>query len=193
MTFKMYVRSLFDYAAPLVFPNFSASSISRLQKVQNRSLRFALGCHTAWSVDHLHDEAMELPVKEHLRLLSSQFLARALQELHSSHQHVIQKRGPRPMKETLRSKCFDEVQPFLDERGKIPPGHYHPVKNALHTKIVAETINSLGVNRVLNRRPPLIDKSEVSLPRIVRVTLSQLRSGFCARLKSFQFRIGKKQ
>ena len=30
MTFKMYVRSLFNYAAPLVFPNYSASSISRL-------------------------------------------------------------------------------------------------------------------------------------------------------------------
>ena len=81
--------------------------------------------------------------------------------------------------------------PFLDERGKIPNSHFPYVKTALHTKIVTDTIDSLGVNRVLNRRPPLIDKSESSLPRIIRVTLSQLRSGFCARLKDFQLRIGK--
>ena len=104
-TFKMYIRSLFNYAAPVVYPNYSASSIARLQKVQNRGLRLALGCHVASSVDHLHDEATELPVKEHLHLLSSQFLARALQENHPSHHYVKQDQGPRPMKETLHSKC----------------------------------------------------------------------------------------
>ena len=44
---------------------------------------------------------------------------------------------------------------------------------------------------MLQRRPPPVDKSEKSLPLIVKHTLSQLRSGFCARLKSYQFRIGR--
>ena len=95
------------------------------------------------------------------------------------------------MKETLRSKCFEEVRPYLDERGVIPPGHYQNVKKDLHTKVVTKTLDSLGNNRVLGCCPPLIDKSEISLPKIVRITLSQLHSGFYARLKSYQFRIGK--
>ena len=33
----------------------------------------------------------------------------------------------------------------------------------------------------------------MTIQRITRVTLSQLRSGFCSRLKDFQFRIGKTQ
>ena len=190
-TYKMYIRSLFDYAAPLVFPYYSNTSILKLQRVQSRCLRLVLGCHSNSSVDHLHDEAKELPVEEHLRLLAAQFLARCLQESHPSHHYVTLERGPRPMKHTLRSKCIEEVRPFLDERGVIPPGHYPNVKKSLHTKIVAETLDSLDNNRVLNCRPPLIDKSEISLPRIVRVTLSQLRSGFCARLKTYQKILGK--
>ena len=70
-TYKTYIRSVMDYAAPVVFPNYSASSIKRLQLIQNKALRLALGCHTAASVDHLHWEALELPVGDHLRLLSA--------------------------------------------------------------------------------------------------------------------------
>ena len=47
----------------------------------------------------------------------------------------------------------------------------------------------LGCSRILAGRPPAIDQSESKLPRVVRSTLSQLRSGFCSRLKSFQHRI----
>ena len=75
MTFKMFVESLFDYGAPIVY---SFASIERLQKVQNKALRLALRCHAAASVDHLHAEVGELPVGFHLLLLSSQFLARSL-------------------------------------------------------------------------------------------------------------------
>ena len=190
MTFKMFIRTLFSFAAPIVYPNYSQSSIKRLQKIQNRALRLALGCHTAASFEHIHNEAMELPVEDHLRLLSAQFLARALQEGHPSHQHVTQDRGRRPMKETLRSKVIEEVQPYLNANGKVDAGDFPRVQRAIHTDVVAKTVDRLGGSRVLNRRPPPVDKSEATLPRLVRTTLSQLRSGFCARLKSFQFRIG---
>ena len=70
-TYKMFIRSLFDYGAPLVFPNYSKTSITWLQRIQNRGLRPVLGCRTTSSVDHLHDESKELPVEEHLCLLSA--------------------------------------------------------------------------------------------------------------------------
>ena len=63
--FKSLVRPLLDYAAPVVYPNYSVSSIRRLQVVQNRSLRLITGCHSAASVDHLHSECGVLPVEKH--------------------------------------------------------------------------------------------------------------------------------
>ena len=193
MTFKMFVRPLFNYAAPIIYPNLSNTSILKLQRIQNCALRLALGCHTSASFEHVHNEAMELPVGEHMRLLSSQFLARALQEGHPSHQHVLLERGRRPMKETLRSKCLEVVQPYLNADGKVDAGDFPRVKQAIHTDIVAQAIDKLGSSRVLNRRPPPVDKSEASLPRLVRATLSQLRSGFCSKLKSFKHFIDRAQ
>ena len=65
------------------------------------------------------------------------------------------------------------------------------VKNSLHTDIVRKSTNNFQPNCVLGSKPPPIHKSERSLPCITRRTLSQLRSGHCARLRDFQFRIGK--
>ena len=64
-------------------------------------------------------------------------------------------------------------------------------KDQIHTDIVGRAIQNAGPNRVLGVRPPPVDASEVSLPRVSRTTLSQLCSGHCARLKEYQKRIGK--
>ena len=61
----------------------------------------------------------------------------------------------------------------------------------IHTQIVSDTVDSFQPNRVLNTIPPLIDPSEQSLPRRTRTVLSQLRSGHCAKLKDYQFRVGR--
>ena len=190
-TFKSYIRSVTDYGAPIVFPNYSASSINRLQRIQNRALRLALGCHNMASVDHLHAEAQELPVGEHMRLLSAQYLARALQPGNPSHPYVTRPDGRRKMKHTLRSKVIDDVRPYLDADGKIVPGTYRDTLNSIHTDIVGSTIAKQRPNRVLNTAPPKISMSEKTLPRVTRSTLSQLRSGFCSKLNDFRFRIGQ--
>ena len=121
-TFKAYLRPLFDYAAPIVFPNMSASSILRLQRIQNKALRLVTGCHMAAAVEHLHDECEVLPVNEHMRLLSAQFLAGALSPSHPSHKWVTGPQGRRRMKETLRTKVFEDVSPYTQADGTIPVG-----------------------------------------------------------------------
>ena len=191
LTYKSFIRSLFDFAAPVVYPLYSHTSIEKLQKVQNKAFRLATGCHKAASVDHLHAEVEELPVSEHLHLISAQFLASSLQPNHVSRPYTTLDQGPRPLKHTLRSKCINDVEQFLDPNGEIPRGSYEKTKKDLHTKIVSQTIARSGDNRVLGRRPPPINKSESHLPRKIRVTLAQLRSGQCARLKDFQLKIGK--
>ena len=64
-----------------------------------------------------------------------------------------------------------------------------PLKS-VHTEAVTNTMAIRSPNRVLQVPPPPIGEEETSLPRQYRTTLSQLRSGFCRSLNSFQERIG---
>ena len=176
-----------------MYPNYSDTSIQRLQRIQNRALRLALGCHTTASVSHVHAEAKELLVKDHLELLSAQFLARCLKPSHASYEVATRDVGRRQMKETLRSKVLHRVQPYLDQNGEVAPGTYGDTIKAIHTDIVREAIQRQDPNRVLNASAPAISWTEKSLQRQTRTALTQLRSGFCAKLKDYQFRIGKAQ
>ena len=183
--------SVLDYCAPIVYPSYSLSSIEKLQKVQNKALRLATGCHTLAAIEHLHAEAQELTVENHLRLLSDQFLARSLQPDHVSYPYTSLDQGPRRLRHTLRLKCLADIEPYLEADGTVSRGKFPAIKKQLHTDIVGQAIDSLGPNRVLGRSPPPIDASETSLPRITRVTLSQLRSGHCVKLRDLQLRLGK--
>ena len=62
---------------------------------------------------------------------------------------------------------------------------------AIHTKAVNQTVNSQGRNVWLDNRPPLINISEKEPTRRERMTLAQLRSGYCRLLGSYKSRIGK--
>ena len=187
-TYKLYIRSLFDYAAPVVYPNYSDTSILRLQRIQNRALRLSLGCHSTSSVDHIHAESLELPVSDHLRLLSAQFLARCLQPSHPSFEVVTRDTGRRQMKETLRSKVIDQVHPYLDA-----PGTYGESIKSIHSDVVRDTISRQAPNRVLGHLAPPISAKGKVLPPKTRAIMSQLRSGFCSNLPDYQFRIGRSQ
>jgi hypothetical protein len=48
----------------------------------------------------------------------------------------------------------------------------------LHTEAVAIALSTAGPNRLLGTRPPAVDPSEATLPRVTGSTLSQLRSDF---------------
>ena len=66
---------------------------------------------------------------------------------------------------------------------------YKYVVKALHTATVASTLSSYPPNRVLQRRPPDINKEEKLLPRLARSELARLRSGFSRNLNSYMSRI----
>ena len=85
-TYESLIRSLFIYAAPIWFPNTSPSL--ELQTIQNPVLHTATGCVRMTSIDHLHKETTMLPVQNHLSLITSQFLAGALQPSNPSHSVV---------------------------------------------------------------------------------------------------------
>jgi hypothetical protein len=66
---------------------------------------------------------------------------------------------------------------------------YKHTMKTIYTNTVAEAKRKL-VNKVLDRAPPDIDSSEITLPRLTRTTLSQVRSLYCKELKSYQVMIG---
>ena len=148
------------------------------------------GCVKMSSIGHLHAESSVLPVKDHLSLLSSQFLARCHVPSHPCHQVVTSPSGPRPMKYTLQSKFLPTVAPYLIN-GSLPPDTYKSTIQSLHTSAVASTIASRPPNRVLQQPDPPIAEEEETLSRPFRTTLAQLRSGFCPALNSYLERVGR--
>ena len=166
------------------------TSIVKLQTIQNAAPRVATGCYAAASTQHLLSESLSLSVKDHLNLMSTQFLANAMRELHPSHETVSRPPGPRQKKATLQVSFGHRVAPFIRD-GVVSCSNCKKVLTALHTTTVKDSISSLGPNRVLGIPPPQIHASERLLPCAYHTTLSQLRSGFCKDLETYQQRIGK--
>jgi hypothetical protein len=71
LTYKSLVRPTFTFGSPIWFPNTSATNIANLQRIQNKCLRVATGCHLKTPIPHLHTETRVLPVKNHLEMLNS--------------------------------------------------------------------------------------------------------------------------
>ena len=93
------------------------------------------------------------------------------------------------MKHTVKSAFLGEVQPFLNG-DTMHQEDYQAAKNGIHTAFVQKSIAEMGTCPVLNAPRLSVDSSEQSLPRKVRSTLSQLRSGHCIALNSYKHKLG---
>ena len=139
ITYKALVKSTLDYAAPIWSTNAKPSPLSKLQNPQNAGLRAVTGCHKIASQTHLHAETQMLPVADHVRMLSAQFLASCLRPSHPSHATVTLPSGPRQMKETLQSAHYDDVCDFLID-DVLPAERYNNVKSIIHATFVEDYI-----------------------------------------------------
>ena len=184
MTYKALGRSIANYATPVWSPNSSDSSIKKIQTAQNEALRVATGSHLMSAIDHLHSESEMLKVKDHSELLSTQFLAKCLDNNHPCHNITRLAPPPRRMKETLLSRHITTTEPLMKENTRAT------LRN-IHTHLVNRSMDQLKENVVLHDRAPPISKEELELTRKQRTTLSQLRSGHCKLLGAYQSRIKK--
>ena len=80
--FKTLNRPTWEYGSPAWSQAASATGTRNLQCIQNAALRIVTGSHTMASMTHLHEKCMVLPVREHLDLLSSQYLLACHQKDH---------------------------------------------------------------------------------------------------------------
>ena len=125
-----------------------------------------------------------LPVRDHLDMLSAQYLASAPWPDHPAHEPVSRPARRRDMKKTLQSCFKGDVEAHLVD-GSLPPGAVPEVKKEIHTKYVANAIAAQGNHPLLNQPTPEVTKTEQDLPRSYRTTLSQLCSSHCANLGSY--------
>ena len=65
-TYKAVMRPALEYASSIWSPLASSTSIHKLQFMQNAALRTATACPQDTHIQHLHDEALILPIHDHL-------------------------------------------------------------------------------------------------------------------------------
>ena len=70
-TYQALMRSSLKLASSIWLPLAFSTSINKLQVMQNAALRTATGCTHVINIQHLHDETLILPIKEHLQLHAS--------------------------------------------------------------------------------------------------------------------------
>ena len=100
LTYNALGKSIKGYAVPVWSTNASDSCFKKIQTAKNSALRTGTGAHKMASIDHLHQESLTLIVKDHLDMLSAQYLVNCLEANHVSHGITNQEPRPRPMKET---------------------------------------------------------------------------------------------
>lgn len=103
-TYKAIGTTITSYATPVWSPQLSNTNWKLLQTSQNATLRTITGCHTMVSEDHLHQEALILPVKPHNIMMSKQyFLGSYLQE-HPSNELLSLENPPRNIRKCTTTR-----------------------------------------------------------------------------------------
>ena len=72
-TYQAIGRSILCCCCPVWTPSLKDTNWSRLQQAQNSALRITTGCLKMADVPELHQEARELPVRQHNELISQRF------------------------------------------------------------------------------------------------------------------------
>jgi hypothetical protein len=191
ITYRALIESVLNFAAPVWFPNCKPMNLQKLQFVQKAALRLVTGCHKATDIGHFHAKAKIMPVVNLLSMLCSQFLSSCMRRSHPSHATIKippgsrKNKSGRPMKETLSSKFGSVVEPYLSD-GIISEACYNRTKSEIHTAAVHDSLAVAAPNPVLGVEPPPVLPSERALPHAYCTTLSQLRSGKCSCLPTYQ-------
>ena len=135
---------------------------------------------------HLHQLTKVLPLQDHCKLIAPQYLAACFHPGHPGRKHLDRLPDPRPERGENFLIYKPTVQPYYEG---IEPSDlvYKTTIKSLHTKAIHQTILSYppNPNRVLGIPPPPINPVVLKLKRTTRSTLSQLRSGFSKKLKSY--------
>ena len=122
-------------------------------------------------------------------LITSQFREGALDPDHPMHQAAIEPDQERKMKGTAFNTSCITVMHSCSNQGEEGKDRKRN-KKKLHTAIVKQHIENIPAHPLINRKPPQVHKTELTLPRQTRRTLAQLRAQKCPLLQGYLHGIG---
>ena len=175
-TYQAIGRSILRYCCPDWTPSLRDTNWSRFQRAQNSVLRITTGCPKMADVAELHQEARELPVRQHNELISQQFAIACHLPQHPC--LLLCHRPPDDRPERRRSligRPKPNIQQYLAEE-PLSNTSYKLAISSIHQDAVRSAIESSS-SKLLNGRPPPIATAEQTLPRKTRTILAQLRTG----------------
>jgi len=174
-TYKTITQPIIEYASTIWAPIVSETNLNKLQIIQNSSLRIATGCTRDTNCQHLHEETKTLPLKEHLKLHSSQLRQKSQLPNHPLHSLNIHNPKSRYIRQTIfqnrnYTTNYDNNQNLFTENT------IEENKKRIHSDIVNNYIQSKEPNKILNQIAPEISKNEENIPREYRRISAQLRA-----------------
>ena len=138
-------------------------------------------------VAKLHQEARELPVRQHNEVISQQFTIACHLPQHRSHQLCHRPRDGLPER---RRSLIDRFRPNTQQYHAGYPLSNTSYKSAIRSiQDAVRTAIESSSSKLLNGRPPPNDTAEQTLPRKTRTILAQLRTGHSRILGLYMNRI----
>ena len=102
-TYKAITRPILEYASTVWSPLISNTNLNKLQTVQNTALRIATGCTADTNTNHIHQETLILPLKNHCQLHASNLKQKSTSSTHPLHK-LINQPPPKKTKKKQRNK-----------------------------------------------------------------------------------------
>ncbi|KAI5747005.1 uncharacterized protein LOC108253371 [Diaphorina citri] len=133
--------------------------------------------------DHLHNECMVLPIRQHNEMLAQQYLARCRMTNHPCNAIVQRSRPPRHIRNTLGEDGTLAAGTIAGYN--LSEGDHKANLRTIHLNAIDKAVENFTPNRVLNQQPPEVSNEELRLPRKTRSTLAQLRSGWSKILNAY--------
>ena len=175
-TYQAFGRSILSYCRPVCTPSLMDTNWCRLLRAPNSALRITTGCLEMAGVTELHQEALELPHRQHNELISQQFAIACHLPQHPCHQLCHRPSDDRPERRRSQIVRFrPNIQQYLADE-PLSNISYKSAINSIHQDVV-RTVNESSSSRLLNGRPPPIATAEQTLPRKTKTILAQLRTG----------------
>jgi len=179
-TYNAITRPILEYGSTVWSPIIADTNMQKLQTIQNTALRIATGCTADTNVNHLHQETLTLPLKNHCQLHASNLKQKAASVTHPLNKLMTQPALEKPRKNNkIMKESLFQTNTYI-----INP----PITNCLDDNEIDQNIKTnhrlavnnykttLPDNKILEMPAPTVHQSEESLNRYQRRLLSQLRT-----------------
>ena len=151
-TYQTIDRSILSYCCPVWTPSHEDTNWSRLQRAQNSSLRITTCYLIMADVAQQHQEARELPVRQHNEMISQQCAIACQLPEHPCHQLCHRPPDDRPeRRRSLIGRLKPNIQQYLAE-GPHSNTSYKSAISSIHQDTVRTVIESSSP-KLLNGRP----------------------------------------